>query len=102
MKKVLFVLIGYIVISCSGSSESDSVKQNYLGEWNKVKGRPSTLTIYEENEGLFLKYGNGDKFPLKYEKEGKYYAAVTGFGNTALLIENNTLQLNGTQYQKKN
>ncbi|KAA6439930.1 hypothetical protein FEM33_10205 [Dyadobacter flavalbus] len=101
MKQILIILLGLFIISCSGNSEGDSVKDKYLGEWDKMKGKASTLTIYEENNGLFLKYSKGDKYPLKFEKEGNYYSAVTGFGATPILIENNVLEINGTKYQKR-
>lgn len=92
------VILGWVVWMLSCDTQGESSKTNnpsgeYVGTWKRTKGE-KTLTIFEKNDGLFLKYPNGGTYPLKFETEGRYYYAVTPLGHVPLLLDKGILTIN--------
>lgn len=82
-------------------SDQDQTMERYLGKWQSGK---SKITVYEENDGVFINDGVRI-FPVKFESEGKYFS-FPGVGRTVnLLITNDTLTVSGAvtvKYTKVN
>lgn len=99
LKSITYTVIAVLTLfGCSNDQEV--VKEKYIGHWQKVVGGKNKMEIYEENGGLFVKYPKGTVFPLKYQEEGQYYGIVDIFGDSPLLIKDDTLIAQKSKYIK--
>ncbi|PWJ53391.1 hypothetical protein CLV98_1234 [Dyadobacter jejuensis] len=97
MKYLIFLFLCSL-ISCSEYSKKRDV---YFGRWKATKG-DAHFRIYQENDGVFVHWSNGQIVPLTYQENGNYYNMSTVFGSMPLLISNDTLSFSQTKYVKFN
>lgn len=102
--RVVKVLVSlFVFISCKPTSSDEAMlKIAYLGSWERIGKAEKGFTIYEQDNGLFLRYRNGETHPLTYEASGNYFYAATALGHRPILLNDGIITIhNGFTFRYK-